>query len=91
LLTGEKKTFFTYGEKNVTQGVYFEVQNRTREVLIPLIQRFVQPGSIITTYEARVYSSLGVLEYVNKVVSHKRYEFVNRVTTTTTKHVESYW
>jgi transposase-like protein len=73
------------------QGYCVAVEDRTRETLFPIIFERVLPGSIITTDEARVYSTLNLHGFVHKTVKHKIGQFVNYVNNATTNHVESYW
>jgi hypothetical protein len=47
---------FRIYDVNIEQGVCFTIPNITREFLFPLIERFVQPRSIVTTEEAKVYT-----------------------------------
>lgn len=76
---------------SIKQGFCVAVENRTREVLLPIILERVLPGSNITTDEARVYSNLNEFGYNHKQVKHKIGQFVNYVINATTNHVESYW
>ena len=63
------------------------VSYRTREVLFPIIKRFVAAGAIIMSDSFRSYATLVDEGYHHRVVVHK-YEFVNRDTGAHTQTIE---
>ena len=66
------------------------VQDRKAETLIPIIQRYIKPGTKIITDCWSSYSSLERLGYVHGTVNHS-YEFVNSETGDHTQNIESTW
>lgn len=62
---------------------------RTTEVLIPLIQKHVATGSIVHTDEWRAYNKLARCGYIHKTVNHSK-EFV-AVDGTHTQRIEANW
>ena len=55
-----------------SQGVYFAVQNRKAETLIPLIEKIIAKGTTIRSDEWRAYARLKDLGYKHETVCHKR-------------------
>lgn len=72
-------------------GVILPVENRTSETLIPLMQQYILPGSVIYTDSALVYRCLSELGFTHLFVNHKVGEWINYRTGCTTNHVESVW
>lgn len=55
------------------------IPNRSADVIIPIIRKYVLPGSEITTDCWRAYNRLQHLNYTHHKVNHKRY-FVHPIT-----------
>jgi transposase-like protein len=72
------------------EGFIFEVENCSRETILPLILAHVRPGSIVTTDCALIYSNLSDFGFRHYTVNHSR-NFVDPRTGATTNHVESQW
>jgi transposase-like protein len=66
------------------------VENRSSEVLLPIIQQWVRPGSIICSDGWAAYNGIRELGYEHRVVVHENY-FVDPFTGTHTNNVENYW
>ena len=45
-------------------------QRRDSETLIPLIQKFIKPKSLIISDSWRAYTELNCLDYTHKVINH---------------------
>ena len=65
------------------------IKNKSGEILIPISQRIVIPGSIIHTDEHKTYRLLIEKGYIHDTVCHK-YNFMDPITGVHTQHVESY-
>lgn len=76
-------------DTSTKKGVILFVDARTREVLIPLIQKHIIPGSEIWSDGWAAYRNLSSLGFVHKVVNHNE-EFVAE-DGTCTNAVEGYW
>ena len=78
------------------RSLFFIVPNRRAETLVPIIRKYVRPGSVIFSDKWAAYSQLG-REYRHFVVVHERrfvqYSFFqgNVVVKCTTNHVERLW
>ncbi|KAG0440025.1 hypothetical protein DMUE_2041, partial [Dictyocoela muelleri] len=65
------------------------VESHSADILIPIIDRVVRPGSYISTDEWAAYGKIESLNgYIHSTVCHK-YHFVDPNTHTHTQHVES--
>ncbi|XP_071506451.1 uncharacterized protein [Diadema antillarum] len=73
-------------------GFLVEVQQRDAATLLPIIQQWVAPGSIVWTDMWRAYNNLPNLpqQYQHGVVNHT-FNFVDPNTGVTTNRVESMW
>ena len=81
------------GIKRVTgESFLVEVEKRDAATLIPIIEEYIQPGSIIYSDQWKAYSSLGSASssYSHGVVNHSRH-FVDPSTGVHTQQVESMW
>lgn len=66
------------------------VSSRSSNVLIPIIEDVVRPGSIISTDEWKAYNPLNNnIDYEHKKITHK-YNFVDPITGVHTQNVESF-
>ena len=75
-------------------GFFVFVQDRSAATLLPLIRRFVAPGSHICTDNWASYNHISEIlvepPYTHSTVNHSQ-NFVNPETATTTNHVEKMW
>lgn len=65
------------------------VNNRQRNVLLPLIKQHIAKGSTIYSDEFRVYRALSSQGYIHKSVIHSKYQWTNGVCHTNS--IEGYW
>ena len=65
-------------------------EKRDAATLVPLIQQYVRPGSVIFSDEWRAYSSLQSLGYTHHTVNHSQ-NFVDPNTGAHTQTVERIW
>lgn len=73
------------------QAIALRVNDRTKETLYPIIQRYILPGTTIYTDGAAVYRGLADLGYQHYTCNHSIGEWVNTATGATVNHVESFW
>ena len=66
------------------------VDNRKKKTLIPIIQKYIKPGSIIHSDCWRSYHCLKDLGYIHKTVNHLK-EFVNYKNSACTNKTEIEW
>jgi len=66
------------------------VPDRSEKTLLPLIQKFIRPGSIIFSDSWRSYNKIQQLGYQHNKVNHK-YNFVDPSTGVHTQNVERMW
>ena len=66
------------------------VADRKKETLLPIIQRWIKPGSIIHSDCWQSYNDLGTMGYTHVTVNHSK-EFKNRRNGTCTNGIESDW
>ena len=71
-------------------GFLVEVPDRSAATLIPIIQQWIRPGSIIYSDCWLAYSQLNSLGYTHQTVNHKR-NFVDPKTGACTNQVEGMW
>ncbi|CAH8855940.1 unnamed protein product [Trichobilharzia szidati] len=72
------------------KGYIEAIPDRSANVLLPIIQRLVLPGTTIYTDEWSSYSQLSNLGYIHEVVNHTT-GFINPFTGTHTNSIESFW
>ena len=72
------------------QGAVWYVPDWTKDILIPIIQEIVQPGSIIHSDKWASYRTLGQLVYIYGTVNHKE-NFVDPDTGVHTIAVKGFW
>ena len=66
------------------------VDNRKESTLIPIINKWIKPGSIIHSDCWKAYSKLSELGYTHVTVNHPK-EFVNKSSAACTYSIESDW
>ena len=67
------------------------VENRGAEILLPIIQSVVRPGSIVHSDEWRSYRQIqGRTGLSHRTVNHS-INFVEPITGVHTQNIESYW
>lgn len=86
------KTQWVFGgyEVGTKRGFLVEVPNRLSDTLVPIIQRFVAPGTTIISDCWRSYNCLAEKGYNHLTVNHS-INFVDPSTGATTNHVERMW
>lgn len=77
-------------DTNLRKGFVERIPKRSADVLIPIIQRLVLPGTTIHIGEWRGYSQLSSSGYVRHTVNHSS-ELVDPVTATHTNSIEGFW
>ena len=75
-------------DRRTRQCFLVPVKDRKAETLIPIIERYIKPGTKIITDCWSSYSSLERFGYVHGTVNHS-YEFVNSETGDHTQNIES--
>ncbi|KCZ80574.1 hypothetical protein H312_02031, partial [Anncaliia algerae PRA339] len=65
------------------------IPNKKSEIILPLIEKHVLPGTKIYTDEHKSYQKLNSLGFIHGTVSHK-YEFINKETRVNTQAIESF-
>ena len=66
------------------------VANRKESTLIPIIKKWIKPGTIIHSDCWKAYSKLSALGYTHVTVNHSK-EFVNKESAACTNSIESDW
>ena len=66
------------------------VHNRKQNTLIPLIQKWIQPGSIIHSDCRKSYNKLSKLAYTHITINHSK-EFMNVSNAACINSIESDW
>jgi len=78
-------------EKYNKQKIFMvPVHNRKAKTLLPIIQKWIAPGSIIHSDCWKAYNSLPKLGYTHITVNHSK-EFINQQTAACTNSIESDW
>lgn len=75
---------------SLRKGYLVNVPNRTTQTLIPIIQRWILPGTTIISDQWAAYNTLPTLGYLHFTVNHTQ-NFVDPQTGATTNHVEAFW
>lgn len=93
-MAGSAKWVLGIYDCSLRRGIIIYIQNRSAEVIIPLICKYVKPGTEIWTDMFTSYSQLGILgqvsPYIHKTVNHSQ-NFIDPVTGVCTNNVEGYW
>ncbi|XP_059203550.1 uncharacterized protein LOC131982981 [Centropristis striata] len=66
------------------------VENRSRERLLPIIEKYVRPGSKVISDSWRAYNNLSHNGYIHYQVNHHRH-YVHPDTGAHTQHIERAW
>lgn len=77
-------------ERESKESFFSVVEKRDADTLIPIILKYVRPGTTIMSDCWKAYSSLDSLGYVHKTVNHSK-EFVDSETGACTNTIESTW
>ena len=77
-------------ERGTTKSFMVVVEDRSAATLIPIIQRYIRPGSVIISDEWRAYSTLSSLGYTHQTVNSSN-TFVDPSTGAHTNSIEGYW
>lgn len=72
----------------ITRAFACVIENKSANIIIPIICKHVEKGSIIWTDEHKSYGRLNSIGYIHDTVCHK-YEFINQETGVNTQAVES--
>ena len=72
------------------EGFLVAVPQRDAATLLPILQRYVRPGTTVVSDMWAAYNTINNLGYQHLTVNH-RIQFVNPATGATTNHVESMW
>ena len=75
---------------NKKQIFMIPVHNRKESTLIPIIKKWIKPGSIIHSDCWKAYSKLNKIGYTHVTVNHSK-EFVNKSSAACTNAIESDW
>lgn len=75
---------------NKKQIFMIPVHNRKESTLIPIIKKWIKPGSIIHSDCWKAYSKLSKIGYTHVTVNHSK-EFVNTSSAACTNSIESDW
>lgn len=84
--------FWIFGMYDISlqRGYLMHVSDRSANTLIPLIQRWVVPGTTIHSDGWGAYNDLSALGFDHHQVNHSR-NYVDPQTGVTTNHVEAFW
>jgi len=82
--------FFGLYDASTKRGHIELVDDRSAETLIPIIQKYIKPGSTIFSDQWAAYRDLQRLGYQHHTVNHSQ-NFVDPTTGTCTNAIEAYW
>ena len=77
-------------ERGSMESFMVEVEKRDAATLVPIIQEYIRPGTIMYSDELRAYSQVHTLGYEHRTVNHSR-NFVDPITGAHTQGVVSMW
>jgi len=77
-------------ERESRESFFEVVADRSAETLIPIIQKYIEPGTTIISDCWKAYSSLSTIGYTHLTVNHSK-EFKNKETGAHTNSIESTW
>ena len=79
-----------YEKYNKQKVIMIPVKDRKQNTLIPLIQKWIHPGSIIHSDCWKSYNKLPKLGYTHVTVNHSK-EFLSKENAASTNGIESDW
>lgn len=77
-------------ERDSSNSFLVPVDRRDKETLLPIIQKFILPGSIIVSDCWRAYDALEKLNYTHQTVNHSQ-TFKDPLTGACTNRIEGLW
>ena len=77
-------------ERGTTHSFMVVVLDRSADTLLPIIQRYIRPGTLIISDEWRAYCQIRSLGYTHQTVNDSQ-NFVNPATGAHTNSIEGYW
>lgn len=83
-----KITVFGMLQRNGTVRI-FQVENREKKIILPLIKKHIEKGSTIYSDEHGIYSNLNNEGYIHDSIPHNQYKWANG--DVTTNRIEGYW
>lgn len=93
-LTEPSKWIFGLYDVDKKLGAVEFVENRSAEVLLPLIRKHVKPGTEIHSDQWAAYANINTIDvdppFVHKTVNHSKH-FKDPITGVHTNNVEAYW
>jgi len=77
-MSGDNKTTVFGMVEEGGKVIMKKVEDRKRKTLLPIIEKYVDKGTHITTDELRTYSNLSDNGYTHSTVNHLQEEYVNK-------------
>ena len=77
-------------ERGTTHSFMAVVPDRSAATLLPIIQTYIRPGTLIISDEWRAYCRIPSLGYTHQTVNHSQ-NFVDPTTGAHTNSIEGYW
>ena len=77
-------------ERGTTHSFMVVVLDRSAATLLPIIQTYIRPGTLIISDEWRAYCRIPSLGYTHQTVIHSQ-NFVDPATGAHTNSIEGYW
>lgn len=77
-------------ERESKRSFFQIVEDRSAATLVPIIQKYIRPGTTVVSDCWKAYSTLSELGYIHQNVTHS-VEFVNQETGPCTNTIESTW
>ena len=77
-------------ERGITHSFMVVVPDRSAGTLLPIMQRYIRPGTLFISDEWRAYCGIPSLGYTHQTVNHSQI-FVDPATGAHTNSIEGYW